>query len=123
MAVTVVGSRTEAAVILEVNGRLDGETAPEFERMCRQWITAGDRHVILDFTELQYISSAGLSSVLGAGKEIDRHGGRLLICGLSARVKQVFAFSGLDTLFPLFETREAALSNCSENGATANRGG
>ena len=123
MAVTVVGSRTEAAVILAVSGRVDGETAPELERMCGQWITAGDRHVLLDFTELQYISSAGLSSVLGAGKQVDRHGGRLLICGLSARVKQVFAFSGLDTLFPIFDTREAALSTCSESGATANLGG
>jgi len=75
---------------------------------------AADRNLILDFSGVQYISSAGLSSVLGAGKEIDRHGGRLLICGLAARVNQIFAFSGLDTLFPLFETREAALSNCSK---------
>ncbi len=123
MALTVVGSRTKTAVVLEVNGRVDGETAPELERVCRQWITAADRNVILDFSGVQYISSAGLSSVLGAGKEIDRHGGRLLICGLAARVNQIFAFSGLDTLFPLFETREAALSNCSENGSAADIGG
>jgi anti-anti-sigma factor len=114
MALTVDGSRTNLAVILQVNGRVDGETAPELDRVCQQWITAADRNLILDFSGVQYISSAGLSSVLGAGKEIDRHGGRLLICGLPARVKQVFTFSGLDTLFPLFETREAALSKCSE---------
>ena len=70
--------------------------------------------MILDFSGLQYISSAGLSSVLSAGKEIDRHGGRLVICGLAGRLKQVFLFSGLDSLFPLFETREAALADCVE---------
>ena len=99
-------------MILQVTGRVDGETAAELERTCRQWITPSDRNLILDFGELQYISSAGLSSILGIGKEIDRQGGQLLISGLSERLKQTFMFSGFDTLFPVFETAEAALTSC-----------
>ncbi len=114
MALTMEGSRTGVAVILQVAGRVDGETAPELERVCHQWISPGDRNLILDFTALEYISSAGLSSVLSAGKEIDRHGGRLLISGLSRRLKQIFVFSGFDSLFPLFDTTEAALTACAE---------
>jgi anti-anti-sigma factor len=114
MAITVEGARTSVAVVLSVTGRVDGETAPELERVCHQWIAPGDQNMILDFSGLQYISSAGLSSVLSAGKQIDRHGGRLLICGLPGRIKQVFAFSGFDSLFPLFDTREAALADCAQ---------
>jgi len=112
MPLTMNGSRTDAAVILQVIGRVDGDTAADLERTCLQWSTPSDRNLILDFSELQYISSAGLSSILGAGKEIDGHGGQLLICGLTDRLKQVFIFSGFDTLFPLFETTEAALTSC-----------
>jgi anti-anti-sigma regulatory factor len=39
----------------------------------------------------------------------------LLICGLADRLKQIFVFSGFDTLFPIFDTREAALAHCLEN--------
>lgn len=112
MALTVTGSRTDVAVILQVTGRVDGETAPELERTCHQWITPDGRNLILDIRELRYISSAGLSSILSAGKAIDRHGGRLLICGVSERLKQIFTLSGFDTLFPLFETTEDALTSC-----------
>ena len=112
MALTMEGLRIDVAVVVEVTGRVDGESAPELERMCHQWITPEDRNLILDFSGLQYISSAGLSSVLSAGKAIDRHGGRLLICCLPARIKQIFMFSGFDTLFPFFDTREAALAAC-----------
>jgi anti-anti-sigma factor len=91
---------------------VDGDTAVELERACHQWIAPGDRNLILDLSAVPYISSAGLSSVLSAGKQIDRHGGRLVICGLAARLKQIFEFSGFDTLFPLFDTREAAIADC-----------
>ena len=112
MALTMTGSRTDVAVILQVTGRVDGETAPELERTCHQWITPGGRNLILDFRELRYISSAGLSSILSAGKEIDRHGGRLLISGVSEKLKQTLMFCGFDTLFPVFDTTEDALTSC-----------
>ena len=112
MAITTEGSRTDFALILRVSGRVDGDTAPELERTCRQWITPRDANLILDLSDVPYISSAGLSSVLSAGKEIDRQGGRLLLCGLAGRIKQVFEFSGFDSLFPMFDTAEAALADC-----------
>jgi len=114
MVLTTEGSRTNAAVVVRVAGRVDGETAPELERACQQWIAPGDSNMILDLTEVPYISSAGLSSVLTVGKQIDRQGGRLLLCGLAGRLRQVFVSSGFDTLFPIFETREAALADCLE---------
>ena len=112
MAFTLQGSRTGTALVLQVTGRVDGETAPQLERGFRQWIADADRNLILDLSGLDYISSAGLSTVLGAGKTIDRQGGRLLISGLSDRLKRIFVFSGLDSLFPMFATTEAALASC-----------
>jgi anti-anti-sigma factor len=112
MELIAEGARTNLAVVLRIAGRIDGVTAPELELACHGWITPGDSNMILDLSEVQYMSSAGLSVVLSAGKKIDHYGGRLLICGVAGRLKQVFAFAGFDTLFPIFETREAALADC-----------
>jgi anti-anti-sigma factor len=114
MAMNVEASRTDLATIVRVNGRVDGGTAPELERVCHEWISPGDRNMILDFSGLEYISSAGLGSVLSAGKALDAQGGRLVLCGLTGRLKQIFLFSGFDALFPIFESRDAAVADCAQ---------
>lgn len=117
MAIHVESDLTEAGSILRVSGRVDGETAPEFERICHQAIAPGDRYLVLDFSSLDYISSAGLSSILSAGKVMDARSGRLVLCGLTKRMRQLFRFSGLDALFPIFESCEAALADCRQKTA------
>lgn len=114
---TAEGSRTKLAVVLQVAGRIDGETAPDLDKVCRQWISSVDRNMILDLSGVQYISSAGLSTILSAGKELDRNGGRLLIAGLTERLRQIFVFSGFDSLFPIFDTQETAMADCQEKSA------
>jgi anti-anti-sigma factor len=114
MALATEGTRIGATVVLRVAGRLDGDTAGELDRACAVWLAPEDRNLILDFSEVTYVSSAGLSSVLKAGKGIDRQGGRLLISGLTPRLNRLFVFSGFDTLFRLFDTREAAIADCGE---------
>ena len=114
MPITVEGSRTDCATTLLVRGRVDGGSAPELEQVCRQWIAPGDVNLILDLSGVEYMSSAGLSAVLSAGKAMDAQGGHLLLCGLAARLKQVFLFSGFDALFPIFDSRDDALAHCAK---------
>jgi anti-anti-sigma factor len=117
MALQTEGSRTNDIVVLSIAGRVDGDTAPELDQACRQWLAPTDRTFILVFTEVSYISSAGLSSVLKAGKGIGRQGGRLLICGLNSHLKRLFIFAGFDALFPLLDTREAAMQAAQSESA------
>jgi anti-anti-sigma factor len=113
---TIACDRVECATIVRVNGRLDATSAADLERVCEGWTTPGLKNLILDFSGLDYISSAGLSVILGAGKAIDGQGGRLLICGLYGGSKRVFLLSGLDALFAVFESRGAALAECRQPG-------
>ena len=112
MALVTEGSRIDDAVVLRVSGRVDGDTARELDKACEKSLTPADRNLILDFTEVSQVTSAGLSSVLRAGKGIDRQGGRLLICGLSSRIKRLFVFSGFDAVFLMFDTLDEALADC-----------
>ena len=112
MAIEVEICRCDVGIILQVSGRLDVDTVAEFDRSWSLAVTPGLRNLVLDFSALVYIGSAGLGSVLSAGKAMEGQGGRLLMCGLAGRLRQIFQFSGLDPLFPNFESREAALNDC-----------
>jgi len=114
MALVAKNSRFDLAVVVRLEGRVDGETAGDLTHACQQSVQPGDRHMILDFTNVEYISSAGLSAVLGAGKQMSAQDGDLLIFGLNPRLKNVFTISGFSALFPLCESEQEAFAECRE---------
>lgn len=99
------------ATVVNVSGRLDNVTASQFDTACDKLLRDGTLSLVLDFSNLTYISSAGLRSVLLLGKKSKARGGRVLICGLSQMVKDVFQISGFMGMFPVFQNREEALAN------------
>jgi anti-sigma B factor antagonist len=115
--IQVESSNSEGAIVLRVRGRLDAETATDFETILGESLAPGPNSVVLDFSGLDYIGSAGLSSVLTAGKIVEAQGGRLVLCGLTGRIKQIFSLCGLDALFPMFDSRDAALMECRNRAA------
>jgi len=103
--------KEEKATVVKVSGRMDHVTSPEFEAACDKVLGEGANTLVLDFSELAYVSSAGLRSVLLVGKKFKTKGGRVFICGLNKMVKDVFQISGFISIFPVFENREAALAS------------
>lgn len=95
--------------VIATEGRVDTVTAPKFEEYCNAAIDAGARRVVIDFTNVAYISSAGLSSVLGVAKSAARAGGTFAIVGLSGMVKEIFAISGFDAIVPVKADLEEAI--------------
>jgi len=100
----------QKGTVLIVTGRMDNVTSPEFEAACEKILQQNAKVLVLDFSGLSYISSAGLRGVLSVGKKFKSSGGRILICGLNKMVKDVFQISGFSGIFPIFDNREAALA-------------
>lgn len=101
-------SDTEGSIrIAALGGRLDNQTAPEFDKQIADF--AGSP-TILDLANLQYISSAGLRSVLSALKRATASGGQLVLAAPIPAVVEVFEISGFITLVKVFPDREAALA-------------
>lgn len=90
--------------------RLDSGNAPAFEKEVAGEIDAGAHHVLIDFSELSYISSAGLRVVLMAAKKTKAAGGKLALCCLSEAVNEVFVVSGFNNILDIQPTRDAALA-------------
>jgi len=99
-----------AVCVLAVMGRMDTLTAPEFEAQCAACAAEGTTRIVVDLSSLEYISSAGLRSILASAKKLKAAGGGLSFCCLSGIVAEVFAVSGFSKLMPVFPTRQDALA-------------
>jgi anti-anti-sigma factor len=105
-----IATRKEGGtMVVSVTGRIDAVTAPEFEKGLSALIAGGDIVLLLNLNDLEYISSAGLRSILSTAKQLKAKQGKLLFCGLKGPVKDVFKISGFGSIFQIFETEEEAL--------------
>jgi anti-anti-sigma factor len=97
------------AVVVSVKGRIDAVTAPDFEKGMLALIAGGDCRQVLNFGGLEYISSAGLRSILSTAKQLKAQNGKLLFADLRGPVKDVFKISGFGSLFKIYDTEDDAL--------------
>lgn len=96
-------------MIVLVKGRIDATTAPEFENHLSDFISKGENKLLLNFSELEYISSAGLRSILASAKKLKDLDGKIWFAGLKGPVEEVFKISGFLSLFKAYDSEEAAL--------------
>ncbi len=93
-----------------VKGRLDSNTSPDFESAVFDTIESGMSRLIINFKDLEYISSAGLRVILKATKHLKKTDGKLTLCAMQDYVREVFEISGFDTLLPITATLEEAVN-------------
>ena len=106
----ITNTKQDDICVIAVGGRLDGTGAPEVESHCRARIADGDKRQLLDLSEVEYISSAGLRSLLVVVKQIKAAGGVLVLCGLTPMVREVMEISGFDKILNLAADCDAALA-------------
>ena len=97
--------------IFKLNGRLDSNTSQGFEKKLFQAISDGSKTMVVDFKDLDYISSAGLRVILKATKAIKREDGQMMLCSMQDYVKEVFEIAGFDSFLPIVATMDDALKS------------
>ena len=95
--------------IVAISGSLDSGTSPAAQKSLDE-VLAGAKKVALDFTHLDYISSAGLRVLLGAAKRLRGSGGTLGMFGLNQSVREVFDISGFSSILPVYQSETDALA-------------
>lgn len=96
--------------IVEFTGNLDTNTAPEAESRINGLLDGGASRVLVNFENLNYISSAGLRVLLATAKKMMVSGGSLKICSLNSTVQEVFDISGFSTILSLADNEADALA-------------
>lgn len=106
---TVTEKRVDGIAFAMVEGRLDAATSPEFDRWyVARPATPPTPRLVLDFSRLDYISSAGLRSLLAAAKKARSTGGVIEICGASDLIAEVLGVSGFLTIFTVYKDERDA---------------
>lgn len=67
------------------------------------------RHVVVDLKATDYCGSAALAFLLKVWKRVSAHQGRMALCNLSPTVRDVLTATRTDSIWPLRDSREAAL--------------
>ena len=93
---TLEKTLTEETLTLKVIGRLDTSTAPQLEAEMNDSLDSA-KDLILDFSELEYISSAGLRVILKAQKIMNKQG-TMKLTGVNDTVMEVFDITGFSDI-------------------------
>jgi len=104
---------------LTVVGTIDTRAAAEFEAALKKAVEGGVNRVILDFTKVDLITSAGIRVLVMFAKRLQSAGGGLVLCALTPDVMRVFEISGLATQFKIAATRADAVAKLKPAAAAA----
>jgi anti-anti-sigma factor len=93
-------------VSLKISGRLDAESSILAEKQVRDILDGGTTRILFDFSELDYISSAGLRVILMTIKELRTKEGKVVLCSLNEYVQEVFDVSNFASIIPITASSE-----------------
>ena len=97
--------------VIELGGEIDLYTAPEFKERMVQLIDGGKKEIVVDLTQATFIDSTTLGVLVGGVKRLRPAGGSLTLVCTDENITKIFEITGLDRVFPIHPTREAALGS------------
>ena len=97
-------------IVLSPVGRVNNDTSPAFQAKLLACVGSAATTVLVDFSGVEYISSAGLRALMMASKQSKATNGRLAAAGLTPMVKEIFAISRFSLVVQVFETTAAAIA-------------
>jgi anti-sigma B factor antagonist len=97
--------------LVTVAGRIDSSNASELDEALKGLLSNGRYNIVLDLSGVDYMSSAGLRSLVATVRECKRRSGDLRLTQPSERVSDVLKLAGLDSVFQVFDDPTAAVGS------------
>jgi anti-sigma B factor antagonist len=98
------------SAVVTLAGRIDSSTSADLETALQTLIDKGKRNLVLDMARVEFLSSSGLRVLVNAYKAC-KGTGELCVAQPSERAASSLAIAGVDTLFTVYPTREAAVAS------------
>lgn len=95
--------------VLYPKGYLDAHTAPDFEKALQQLVDEDRIRIVVNLSDLVYISSAGLGVFMGFIENIRKKKGDIKLAELSEKVFRVFDLLGFPVLYEIFQSEKEAV--------------
>lgn len=98
---TTIIEKTSEKITVALQGELDTVAAQQFAKDMEPVMAEESKLILIDFSELDYISSAGMRIILFAQKTVRAKGGNVQIKGMSEDIKQIFQLTGFDQMIEI----------------------
>ena len=99
------------AYVITVSGRVDSSNANELDTLLQQLLEDGHYKLVLELSDIDYMSSAGLRAIISALRAAKKKRGDVYIAATSERVSEVFTLAGLNPLFQMFDDADTAVAS------------
>ena len=100
---------SEGQYVISLSGEVDLYTAPEFKQQLLEVIEQGGRDVIVDLSNTTFIDSTTLGVLVGGVKRLRTNEGQLSLVCSDRNITKIFEITGLDRVFTIHPTLDAAL--------------
>ena len=97
--------------IVGLHGKLDASASPIVEEALMRLLDGGERQLVLDFSNVDFISSLGLRVLVATAKYMQKNKGKLAIAALTKHVYDVFQIAGFTRIFSVYSTCDEAVAH------------
>lgn len=95
--------------IIELKGYLDAHTAPVLEKTISDLIGDNKYKIVVNFSELDYISSAGLGVFMSFIENVRNNGGDIKFSAMSDKIYNIFDLIGFPLIYEFYKSDEQAI--------------
>lgn len=105
---TISTEKEESIYVINLEGELDASSSIQLDTTLQNALSAKELRILVDCSQLHYISSAGLGVFMSYLQDFNSEGTRMVLCRMSEKVKGVFSVLGLDSLISIVSEKEEA---------------
>ena len=103
----IAKEKIDTAWVLSPQGKIEHENAPVFQRLVNETIEQeSDSNVLIDLSQIDFISSAGLRVFLIIAKAMQKDQRKFGLCNMNELVEEIFQVSGFSQIIKIYPTRE-----------------
>jgi anti-sigma B factor antagonist len=103
--------QTAEGAVVELTGEIDLHHSPTLKLKLSEVAKKKPPHVILNFSNVKYIDSSGLATIIDLYQQLKGYGGKLALASLSIEVRSVFEVARLHQVFSIFDSEEQAVES------------
>lgn len=112
MALSIASREVDGVTVLDLNGRITlGEGSVQLRDAIRDLIGKGQKSILLNLSEVNYIDSSGLGELVSAYTTARNQGAALKLLGLSKKVNDLLQLTKLYTVFDIYDDEASAIAS------------
>ena len=92
----------DGILVIKLHGKLDSTRTEKFQAEVRKHLESGNKRIILDCSNLGYVSSLGLGSLVALEAKLRRQGGAVKLAGVQGNLAEILSLVRLDAVFGIY---------------------